>query len=86
MARSRFFTLSFRVESVDTASIHNMGAALIVEPMPQYPKLLELYCFGCMGPIAVSPRPEVLRIVERLHRCRFQPDLSSAPDQGTQSH
>jgi hypothetical protein len=63
-----------------------MGAALIVEPMPQYPKLLELYCFGCMGPIAVSPRPEVLRIVERLHRCRFQPDLSSAPDQGTQSH
>lgn len=58
-----------------------MSAALIVEPMPEYPKLLELYCFGCMGPIAVSPRPEVLKIVERLHRCGLHLQLTSAPKQ-----
>jgi hypothetical protein len=42
---------------------------VIIEPMRDYPKLLELYCFGCMGPIAVSPRADVLAIVERLHTC-----------------
>jgi hypothetical protein len=41
----------------------------IIEPLRGYPKLLELYCFGCMGPIAVSPRSDVLVIVERLHVC-----------------
>jgi len=52
-----------------------MSAAIIVEPLPRNPKLLELYCFGCMGPIAVSPRPEVLKIVERLHHCGLPPLL-----------
>lgn len=60
-----------------------MASPLTIEAMPHYPKLLELYCFGCMGPIAVSPRAEVLKIVEHLHHCglRDTRDESGSPSQ-----
>jgi hypothetical protein len=33
------------------------------------PKLIESYCPACGVLIAASPRPEVLRILERIHAC-----------------
>jgi hypothetical protein len=81
VVKVRFFTLKIDVDNPQSASIEDMNAALIVEPMRQYPKLLELYCFGCMGPIAVSPRPEVLKIVERLHKCGHPPLLPRRPSE-----
>ena len=50
----------------------------IIEPLQGFPKLLELYCFGCMGPIAVSPRADVLAIVSRVHVCGL-PEQRSVP-------
>jgi len=52
---------------------------VIIEPMREYPKLLELYCFGCMGPVAVSPRADVLAIVERLHSCDHKLNENTPP-------
>ena len=51
--------------------------------MREYPKLLELYCFGCMGPVAVSPRADVLAIVERLHTCD---DAAKSPAPPASNH
>jgi hypothetical protein len=51
----------------------------IIEPLPGYPKLLELYCFGCMGPIAVSPRADVLALVSRVHICGLPPERPAPP-------
>jgi hypothetical protein len=36
---------------------------------PHHPKLIESYCPACGLLIAASPRPEVLRILERIHAC-----------------
>jgi hypothetical protein len=36
---------------------------------PRHPKLVESYCPSCGLLIAASPRPEVLRILERIHAC-----------------
>jgi len=35
----------------------------------RHPKLIESYCPACGLLIAASPRPEVLRILERIHAC-----------------
>jgi hypothetical protein len=36
---------------------------------PRQPKLVEAYCPACAMLIAASPRPEVLRKLERIHVC-----------------
>jgi hypothetical protein len=41
----------------------------VLRPNPRNPKLVESYCPGCGLLIAASPRPEVLRILERIHSC-----------------
>jgi len=41
----------------------------VLKVNPSHPKLIESYCPACGLLIAASPRPEVLRIFERIHAC-----------------
>ncbi len=41
----------------------------VLKVNPRHPKLIESYCPACGLLIAASPRPQVLRILERIHIC-----------------
>jgi hypothetical protein len=41
----------------------------VLKVNPHHPQLIEAYCPGCGLLIAASFRPEVLRILERIHAC-----------------
>jgi len=45
------------------------GKFSVFKMNPYHPKLIEAYCPGCGLLIAASPRPDVLRILERIHAC-----------------
>jgi hypothetical protein len=48
---------------------HSDGKLSLWKVNPHHTKLMEIYCPGCGLLIAASPRPEVLRILERIHVC-----------------
>jgi hypothetical protein len=41
----------------------------VLKVNPNHPRLIEAYCPSCGLLIAASFRPEVLRILERIHAC-----------------
>lgn len=50
-----------------TDSLRSPSKFSVFKINPHYPKLIESYYPGCGLLIGASPRPEVLRILERIH-------------------